>query len=79
MKKEDPNYVPPMSVHARETVARLGNGAFGGAEKRPREDRMDEDAREPKRERMDDDSDAEEMEIEDDDEAPKQGSSANGA
>ena len=68
MKKEDPNFVPPTSVHARETVARLGNGAIGGAEKRGRDDKTDEDAREPKRERIDDDSDAEEMEIEDDEE-----------
>ncbi|GJE84989.1 RNA-binding domain-containing protein [Phanerochaete sordida] len=66
MKKEDPNFVPPMSVHARETAARLGNGALSG-EKRGRDDRMDEDAREAKRERVDDD-DGEEMEIEDDEE-----------
>lgn len=68
MKKDDPNFVPPTSIHARETVARLGNGALGGAEKRGRDDRMDEDARQTKRERIDDDSDAEEMEIEDDEE-----------
>jgi hypothetical protein len=69
MKKEDPNYVPPTSVHAQQTVARLGNLAISGTEKRGRDDKMDEDAREPKRERIDDDSDAEEMEIEDEDES----------
>ena len=62
MKKEDPSFVPPTSIHARETVARLGNGALSG-EKRAREDRMDEDTREPKRERVDDDSDAEEVHL----------------
>lgn len=67
MKKEDPNFVPPTSVHARETAARLGNGVLSG-EKRGRDDKMDEDAREPKRERVDDD-DGEEMEIEDDEES----------
>lgn len=66
MKKEDPTFVTPTSIHARETAARLGNGAISG-EKRGREDRMDEDARDPKRERVDDD-DGEEMEIEDDEE-----------
>lgn len=64
MKREDPNFVPPTSIHAQETAARLLNGA---GEKRGRDDRMDEDMREPKRERVDDD-DGEEMEIEDDEE-----------
>lgn len=71
MKKEDPNFIPPTSVHAKDTAARLGNGAVGGGEKRGRDDRMDEDVRESKRERVDDD-DGEEMEIEDDeDTSPK--------
>ena len=71
MKKEDPNFIPPTSIHAQETAARLGSGALSGGEKRARDDRMDEDVRESKRERVDDD-DGEEMEIEDDeDTSPK--------
>ena len=65
MKREDPNFVPPTSVHARDTISRLG--ALDA--KRPREDRMDDDDdREAKREKNDDD-DGEEMEIEDDEDA----------
>ncbi|EKM59849.1 uncharacterized protein PHACADRAFT_181793 [Phanerochaete carnosa HHB-10118-sp] len=66
MKKDDPNFVPPASIHARETATRLGNGILSG-EKRGRDDKMDEDVRESKRERVDED-DGEEMEIEDDEE-----------
>ena len=73
--------MPPTSIHVKNAPnGRLANG--GAGEKRARDDRMDEDAREVKRERTerdDDDGDDEEMEIEDDDEGPKQGVSANGA
>ena len=71
MKKEDPNFVQPSSIHAQQTVARLGNLAIGGGEKRGRDDGINEDGREAKRERVDEDSDAEEMEIEDEDDTGK--------
>ncbi len=71
----------PTSIYVKnEPNGRLAPGAAG--EKRMRDDRMDEDAREVKRERTEkeeEDDDDEEMEIEDDDEGPKQGGSANGA
>lgn len=73
MKREDPEFVPPTSVHAQDTVARLGNGALANGEKRGREDRMDEDERQPKREKTDDDDEGEEMEIEDDEEVGAKG------
>lgn len=74
MRREDPNFVQPTTVHAKDTIARLGNGALAGAEKRQRDDRMDEDEepvskREKTEEEADDEDDGEEMEIEDDDEA----------
>ena len=71
MRREDPTFVPPTSIHAKDTIARLGNGALAGAEKRQRDDRMDEDEREPKREKTadEDDDDGEEMEIEDDEDS----------
>lgn len=82
MKREDPNFVPPTSIHAQETISRLGN-ILGGAEKRSRDDRMDEDERDAKRERKsdadDDDDDEEEMEIEDDEDDSSKRSSAKNA
>ncbi|KAI0082467.1 RNA-binding domain-containing protein [Panus rudis PR-1116 ss-1] len=68
LKREDPNFVPPTSFHARETMSRLGPGAIGVSEKRPRDDTMDVDERANKKEKADDDDDGEEMEIEDDEE-----------
>ncbi|THH31319.1 hypothetical protein EUX98_g2898 [Antrodiella citrinella] len=72
MRKEDPNFVPPTSVHAKDTAARMGNGALSGSEKRQRgDDRMDEDEPEAKKEKTAeaDDDDGEEMEIEEDEDA----------
>ena len=68
LKKEDPEFVPPTSIHARDTAARLGNEVFANGEKRPRDGRVDEDERRTKRERTEesDDDAGEEMEIEDD-------------
>ena len=85
LRHEDPDFVPPTSVHVKNAPnggRLLTNGA---GEKRPRGDeRMDEDARDVKRERTArdaDDSDDEEMEIEDDDEQQQQqtGSGKQGA
>ena len=75
MKKEDPEFVPPTSVHAQDTVARLGNGALANGEKRGREDKADESERQAKREKTDDDDDddGEEMEIDDEEEAVGKG------
>ncbi|EMD40840.1 hypothetical protein CERSUDRAFT_103222 [Gelatoporia subvermispora B] len=74
LQREDPNFVPPTSVHAQHTSGLNGRSANGTAEKRPREDRMDEDVPGSKREKVD--ADEEEMEIEDDDEAARQNASA---
>ncbi|EIW61447.1 RNA-binding domain-containing protein [Trametes versicolor FP-101664 SS1] len=77
LRREDPNFVPPTSIHVKNAPNARG---LNGAEKRQRDDRMDEDARESKREKTDNsDDDGEEMEIEDDDEgAAKQAAPANG-
>ncbi|KAI0796837.1 RNA-binding domain-containing protein [Abortiporus biennis] len=67
LKKEDPNFVVPTSIHVQDTIQRLG-GALSN-EKRQRDvDRMDEDERGSKREKTDDDE-GEEMEIEDDEDS----------
>ncbi|KAL4242035.1 RNA-binding domain superfamily protein [Abortiporus biennis] len=67
LKKEDPNFVVPTSIHVQDIIQRLG-GALSN-EKRQRDvDRMDEDERESKREKTDDDE-GEEMEIEDDEDS----------
>ncbi|RDX53617.1 RNA-binding domain-containing protein [Polyporus arcularius HHB13444] len=80
LRREDPDFVPPTSIHAKDAPdGRLAAVANGAGEKRQRDDRMDEDARESKRERTDkDDSDDEEMEIEDDEEVARPSGSANG-
>ncbi|OJT09048.1 U2 small nuclear ribonucleoprotein B'' [Trametes pubescens] len=77
LRREDPNFVPPTSIHVKNAPNARG---LNGAEKRQRDDRMDEDARESKREKTDNsDDDGEEMEIEDDDEgAAKQAAPSNG-
>ncbi|CCM04060.1 uncharacterized protein FIBRA_06219 [Fibroporia radiculosa] len=68
LQREDPNFVPPMSVHTKNA-----NAQAASSEKRQRDDRMDEDERALKRERAaDDDDDDEEMEIEDDDDGAKE-------
>ena len=73
LKRENPDFVPPTSVHAQNTAARLGNGVSALGDKRSRDERMDDDAREAKRERTDDDSDAEEMEIDDEEDTANRG------
>ncbi|KAH9938320.1 RNA-binding domain-containing protein [Fomitopsis serialis] len=67
LQREDPTFIPPTSVHAKNVT----NGKQANGEKRQREDRMDEDGPQAKRERNDDE-DGEEMEIDDDDEGPRQ-------
>ena len=84
LRREDPDFVPPTSIHVKNApngkLAAAAAGANSAGEKRQRDDRMDEDAREVKREKTDNsDDDGEEMEIEDDDEGQKQAAPANGA
>ncbi|KAI0701165.1 hypothetical protein BC835DRAFT_1265322 [Cytidiella melzeri] len=74
LKREDPEFVPPTSVHAQNTASRLGAGALNGDGKRLRDGRADENEREAKKERVDDDDD-EEMEIDDDEEPDAKGKS----
>ncbi|KAH9849966.1 RNA-binding domain-containing protein [Lenzites betulinus] len=77
LRREDPSFVPPTSIHLKNAP---NARALNGSEKRQRDDRMDEDARESKREKTDNsDDDGEEMEIEDDDDvAAKQPAPSNG-
>ena len=66
MKRENPDFVPPTSHHAKETISRLGNTSLAtNGQKRQAPDRTAEDERESKREKTNE-SDDEEMEIEDD-------------
>ena len=68
LKRDDPNFIPPTSIHAQNTATRLGGDVFANGQKRDREeDAMDQDRRQAKREKTDE-SDEEEMEIEDEDE-----------
>lgn len=78
-RREDPDWVPPTSIHV-QSGRPTANGA-GAGEKRQRDDRTTDDVRELKRERTEKDSDDdEEMEIEDDDEtAARPTASGNGA
>lgn len=75
MQREDPNFVPPASVHAK-TANAVNGKASSAVEKRPREDRMDEDERQLKKEKPSEDEDDEEMEIEDDEDGARQGTGA---
>ncbi|KAI0787164.1 hypothetical protein BC629DRAFT_1243052, partial [Irpex lacteus] len=80
LKREDPDFVPPTSVHAQNTASRLGTGVLNGDGKRSREDRADEGEREAKKEKVDDsDDDGEEMEIDDEEEAAAKGKSSGAA
>ena len=68
LKREDPDFIPPTSVHAQNTASRLGNEVLANGQKRDREERPGEEERKAKREKTDEDSDEEEMEIDDEDE-----------
>ncbi|KAI0089159.1 RNA-binding domain-containing protein [Irpex rosettiformis] len=77
MKREDPDFVQPTSVHAQNTASRLGTSVLNGDGKRGRDGRADEDEREAKKEKVDeDDDDSEEMEIDDDEESGAKGKSS---
>ncbi|KAH9948354.1 RNA-binding domain-containing protein [Amylocystis lapponica] len=76
LQREDPNFVPPTSVHAKNAQAQSAKVA-NGVEKRQRDDRMDEDERQSKREKTNEDEDGEEMEIEDDEDGAKQTGASN--
>ncbi|KAI0772063.1 RNA-binding domain-containing protein [Trametes elegans] len=76
LRREDPNFVPPTAIHTQNAQGARPNGA--AAEKRQRDDRMDEDVRDSKRERTADSDDGEEMEIEDDEDGAKSAAPANG-
>ncbi|KIK98736.1 hypothetical protein PAXRUDRAFT_823518 [Paxillus rubicundulus Ve08.2h10] len=68
-RREDPNFVPPTSVHARPELAQIGKITVSSADKRQRDDGIAEGQPQPKREKsQDDDSDGEEMEIDEDEE-----------
>ena len=70
-RREDPNFVPPTSVHANEDVALLQKVTVSSTDKRRRDEDMADGQPKSKREKSEDDSDGEEMEIdEDEDTAP---------
>lgn len=72
-RREDPEFVPPTSLHARPDVARIGKVTVSSLDKRQRTEDLEEDQPQAKRDKSQDDSDdGEEMEIEDDDEKEQQ-------
>ncbi|OJA17010.1 hypothetical protein AZE42_00604 [Rhizopogon vesiculosus] len=68
-KKEDPNFVPPTSIHANQNAALLAKVTVSSADKRRRDEDMADGQPKSKREKSEEDSDGEEMEIDEDDDA----------
>lgn len=72
-RKEDPNFVPPTSVHANLNAALLEKVTVSTADKRRRDEDMADGQPKPKREKSsENESDGEEMEIDEDEDAPPQ-------
>jgi len=72
-RREDPNFVPPTSVHSRPEAAQIGKITVSSADKRQRDDDATDDHPSAKRERSQGaGSDEEEMEIDEDDENVQQ-------
>lgn len=68
-RREDPNFVPPTSIHARPEAAQIGKITVSSVDKRQRDDDTTDDHPSAKREKSQGDgSDEEEMEIDDDEE-----------
>ncbi|KIJ69997.1 hypothetical protein HYDPIDRAFT_171919 [Hydnomerulius pinastri MD-312] len=72
-RRENPEFVPPTSQHARPEVAQIGKITVSSADKRQRDDDTADGQPQPKREKsQEDDSDGEEMEIDEDEENAQQ-------
>ena len=68
-RREDPNFVPPTSSHARPEAAQIGKLTVSSVDKRQRDDDTTDDRPTAKREKSQGDgSDEEEMEIDEDEE-----------
>ncbi|KIM68585.1 hypothetical protein SCLCIDRAFT_1208779 [Scleroderma citrinum Foug A] len=68
-RREDPEFVPPTSVHARPDVARIGKFTVSSLDKRQRTEDSADGQPQAKRDKSQDDSDdGEEMEIDEDEE-----------
>jgi len=68
-RREDPNFVPPTSSHARPETAQIGKLTVSSVDKRQRDDDTPDDRPNAKREKSQGDgSDEEEMEIDEDEE-----------
>ncbi|EGO01960.1 hypothetical protein SERLA73DRAFT_177630 [Serpula lacrymans var. lacrymans S7.3] len=68
-RREDPNFVPPTSVHARSNLLQIGKSTISSADKRQRDEEDVDGERKSKRERSEEESeDDEEMEIDEDEE-----------
>lgn len=68
-RREDPNFVPPTSTHARPEAAQIGKLTVSSVDKRQRDDDTTDDRPSAKREKSQEDgSDEEEMEIDEDEE-----------
>ena len=68
-RREDPNFVPPTSTHARPEAAQIGKITVSSVDKRQRDDDTTDDHPDAKREKSQGDgSDEEEMEIDEEDE-----------
>ncbi|KAG6337353.1 hypothetical protein ID866_1726 [Astraeus odoratus] len=71
-RREDPNFVPRTSVHARPEIAQIGKVTVSSADKRQRTEDSTDGQPQAKREKSEEDSDGEEMEIDEDEEKEHQ-------
>lgn len=71
-RREDPDFVPPTSVHARPEVSTIGKVTVSSLDKRLRTDDSTPDEPQSKREKSEDDSEGEEMEIDEDEDKEQQ-------
>ncbi|KAI6105632.1 hypothetical protein F5141DRAFT_1125102 [Pisolithus sp. B1] len=66
-RREDPDFVPPTSVHVRPEVSKIAKVTVSSVDKRQRTEDSSPDQPQPKREKSQDESEGEEMEIDEDD------------
>lgn len=71
-RREDPDFVPPTSVHARPEVSKIARVTVSSVDKRQRTEDSTPDQPQSKREKSQDDSEGEEMEIDEDDDKEQQ-------
>ncbi|KAI6003942.1 hypothetical protein EDD15DRAFT_2385051 [Pisolithus albus] len=71
-RREDPDFVPPTSVHARPEVSKIARVTVSSVDKRQRTEDSTPDQPQPKRDKSQDDSEGEEMEIDEDDDKEQQ-------